>query len=160
MKQKSYIVRLLTFICRFIVIQNSVIKYITSIGQNTGMLKQLNSVHIIATIVDFIIEYQNLNSGNLLINGLNSSFDLVGSSGPSPSAIFARTKYDYRHSLSLTSPTSPSPPILQVLILTSFGKLNTFRSDHINSTCTSLHKYLIKRMKSLTNRRTTHHRSP
>lgn len=79
--------RFLTFICRFIVIQNSVMKYITSIGQNTGILKQSNRVHIMATIVDFVTEYQNLNSGNLLMNGLNSSFDLVGNSGPSPSAI-------------------------------------------------------------------------
>jgi len=62
-------------------------KYITSIGQNTGILKQSNRVHIMATIVDFVTEYQNLNSGNLLINGLNSSFDLVGNSGPSPSVI-------------------------------------------------------------------------
>lgn len=62
-------------------------KYITSIGQNTGMLKQSNKVNIMATIVDFVTEYQNLNSGNLLINGLNSSFDLVGNSGPSPSII-------------------------------------------------------------------------
>lgn len=65
--------------------QNSVMKYMTSMGQNTGILKQSNIVHIIAITVDFITEYQNLNSGNLLINGLNSSFDLVGNSGPSPS---------------------------------------------------------------------------
>lgn len=51
------------------------------------MLKQSNKVHIMPTIVDFVTEYQNLNSGNLLINGLNSSFDLVGNSGPSPSII-------------------------------------------------------------------------
>lgn len=73
-------------------IQNNVMKYITSIGQNTGMLKQSNSVHIMATIVDFVTEYQNLNSGNLLINGLNSSFDLVGNSGPSPSKILFKIK--------------------------------------------------------------------
>lgn len=65
--------------------QNNVMKYITSMGQNTGTLKQSNIVHIIAITVDFITEYQNLNSGNLLINGLNSSLDLVGNSGPSPS---------------------------------------------------------------------------
>lgn len=65
--------------------QNSVMKYITRMGQNTGILQQSNIVQIIATIVDFITEYQNLNSGNLLINGLNSSLDLVGNSGPSPS---------------------------------------------------------------------------
>lgn len=91
--RKDYInYRFLTFICRFIVIQNNVMKYITSIGQNTGMLKQSNSVHIMATTVDFVTEYQNLNSGNLLINGLNSSFDLVGNSGPSPSKISFKIK--------------------------------------------------------------------
>lgn len=58
-------------------------KYITNIGQNTGILKKSKKVHIIAKIVDFITEYQNLNSGNLLINGLNSSLALVGNSGPS-----------------------------------------------------------------------------
>lgn len=66
---------------------NSIMKYSTRIGQNTGTLKQSNNVHIIAKTVDFVIEYQNLNSGNLLINGLNSSLDLVGNSGPSPSII-------------------------------------------------------------------------
>lgn len=92
---KICIVRFLTFICRFIVIQNNVMKYITSIGQNTGMLKQSNRVHTMATTVDFVTEYQNLNSGNLLINGLNSSFDLVGSSGPSPSVILFQIKLTF-----------------------------------------------------------------
>lgn len=78
----------------------------TSIGQNTGMLKQSNKVHIMATIVDFVTEYQNLNSGNLLINGLNSSFDLVGSSGPSPSIILFRVNINILgdHVLSYISP--------------------------------------------------------
>lgn len=57
-------------------------KYITSIGQKTGILKQSNIEHIRATKVDFVTEYQNLNSGSLLTNGRNSSFALVGSSGP------------------------------------------------------------------------------
>lgn len=69
-------------------------KYNTSIGQNTGTLKQSNNVHIMAKIVDFVIEYQNLNSGNLLMNGLNSSLDLVGNSGPSPSVICGKI-YNY-----------------------------------------------------------------
>lgn len=76
-------------------IQNNVMKYITSIGQNTGMLKQSNNVHIMATTVDFVTEYQNLNSGNLLMNGLNSSFDLVGNSGPSTSAILLKEKLNF-----------------------------------------------------------------
>lgn len=62
----------------------------TSIGQNTGILKQSKKVHIVAIIVDLVTEYQNLNSGNLLMNGLNSSFALVGSSGP-PSSIKINT---------------------------------------------------------------------
>lgn len=60
-------------------------KYITKIGQNTGMLKKSNIVQHKAMTVDLVTEYQNLNSGSRLMNGLNSSFDFVGSSGPSPS---------------------------------------------------------------------------
>lgn len=66
--------------------QNNAMKYITRIGQNTGMFRKSNKVHTIAIIVDFVTEYQNLNSGSLLIKGLNSSFDFVGNSGPSPSS--------------------------------------------------------------------------
>lgn len=68
------------------VMQNNVIKYITKIGQNTGTLKQSKKVQISAITVLLLIEYQNLNSGNRLTNGLNSSFALVGSSGPFSSA--------------------------------------------------------------------------
>lgn len=75
-----------TLICLFIVTQNSVIKYMTKIGQNTGILKHSKKVHIKPITVLFVTEYQNLNSGNLLINGLNSSFALVGNSGPLSSA--------------------------------------------------------------------------
>lgn len=64
------------------VMQNSVIKYITSMGQNTGMLNTSKNVQIIPITVLFEIAYQNLNSGNRLMNGRNSSFDLVGNSGP------------------------------------------------------------------------------
>lgn len=66
--------------------QNRVMKYITKIGQNTGTLKQSKKVHIRATIVLLVMEYQNLNSGNRLTKGLNSSFALVGNSGPFSSA--------------------------------------------------------------------------
>ena len=55
----------LTFICRFIVMQNKVMKYMTRIGQNTGMLKKSKKVHTKAITVAFVAEYQNLNSGNL-----------------------------------------------------------------------------------------------
>lgn len=74
--------------------QKSVIKYITRIGQNTGILKQSKKVQTIANTVDLDTEYQNLNSGNRLMNGLNSSLDLVGSSGPSPSGIIIKTEQD------------------------------------------------------------------
>lgn len=73
---------LLTLICLFIVIQNSVMKYITSIGQNTGMLNASINVQKKPMIVLFVTESQNLNSGNLLMNGRNSSVALVGSAGP------------------------------------------------------------------------------
>lgn len=51
-------------------------------GQKTGMLKQSKNVQIKPISVLLVTEYQNLNSGNLLIKGLNSSLALVGNSGP------------------------------------------------------------------------------
>jgi hypothetical protein len=51
-----------TLICLFIVMQNSVIKYITRIGQKTGMLKNSKKVQTKAMTVAFVAEYQNLNS--------------------------------------------------------------------------------------------------
>ena len=73
----------LTLICLFMVIQNSVIKYMTKIGQKTGMLKNSKKVQQKAKTVALVAEYQNLNSGRRLINGRNSSFCLVGNSRPS-----------------------------------------------------------------------------
>lgn len=67
--------------------QNSVMKYMTKIGQKTGMLKQSKKVQTVAITVDLVTEYQNLNSGSRRMNGRNSSFALVGSSGPPSSAI-------------------------------------------------------------------------
>ncbi len=58
-------------------------KYITSIGQNTGTLNTSKKVQNTAITVDFETEYQNLNSGSRLINGRNSSLTFVGNSGPS-----------------------------------------------------------------------------
>lgn len=65
--------------------QNNVMKYITRIGQNTGILKHSNIVQTSAITVDLLTEYQNLNSGSRLMKGLNSSLHFVGNSGPSPS---------------------------------------------------------------------------
>jgi len=58
-------------------------KYKTSIGQKTGTLKTSKNVQNIAINIAFVPEYQNLNSGNLLINGRNSSAFFVGKLGPS-----------------------------------------------------------------------------
>lgn len=55
-------------------------------GQNTGILKQSKNVHIIPISVLLVTEYQNLNSGNLRMKGLNSSLARVGNSGPLSSA--------------------------------------------------------------------------
>lgn len=55
----------------------------TSMGQNTGTLKTSKNVQNNPIVVDFVMAYQNLNSGNRRINGRNSSLLLVGSSGPS-----------------------------------------------------------------------------
>ena len=65
------------------VMQKSVMKYMTSIGQKTGTLKSSKKVQKKAMTVALVAEYQNLNSGRRLINGRNSSFCRVGSSGPS-----------------------------------------------------------------------------
>ncbi len=54
-------------ICLFIVIQNSVMKYMTRIGQKTGMLKNSKKVQVKAMTVAFVAEYQNLNSGRRLL---------------------------------------------------------------------------------------------
>ena len=59
------------------------IKYITSIGQKTGTLKNSKKVHTKAMTVDLVTEYQNLNSGKRRMKGRNSSFACVGNSGPS-----------------------------------------------------------------------------
>ena len=89
-----------TVICFFIVIVNKTMKYISRIGQKTGILKKGTKVHTkaikmarvieclgvgelyILTTCDFV-SYQNLNSGRRLIKGLNSSFETVGRLGPS-----------------------------------------------------------------------------
>lgn len=63
--------------------QNSVMKYITSIGQKTGTLKKSKNVHIRPMIVLFVIDSQNLNSGRRRMNGRNSSLLRVGKLGPS-----------------------------------------------------------------------------
>ena len=63
-----------TLICLFMVMQKSVMKYITKMGQNTGMLKNSKKEHRKAIAVALVAEYQNLNSGSRRMKGLNSSF--------------------------------------------------------------------------------------
>jgi hypothetical protein len=90
-------------------------KYITRIGQNTGMSKTSKKVQKNAIVVDFIVDslklankkiiipvsksvniqnkklgYQNLNSGRRRINGRNSSLLLFGRTGPSSSESMGR----------------------------------------------------------------------
>ena len=52
----------LTLICLFMVMQKSVMKYMTRMGQKTGMLKKSKKVQTKAMAVAFVAEYQNLNS--------------------------------------------------------------------------------------------------
>ena len=73
-----------------------VMKYMTRIGQKTGMLKNSKKVQPKPISVAFVAEYQNLNSGSRRMKGRNSSFCLVGSASPSS----ARLK---RFRLSLSS---------------------------------------------------------
>lgn len=70
-------------------------------GQNTGILNIEKNVHVKAIKIALVVDnlwvnnhkkckitvqitiYQNLNSGNLRMKGLNSSLELVGNDGPS-----------------------------------------------------------------------------
>lgn len=54
----------------------------TNIGQNTGILKASMKVQKKAITVLLVTESQNLNSGSLRMNGLNSSVARVGRAGP------------------------------------------------------------------------------
>lgn len=73
----------LTLICLFMVMQNNVMKYMTRMGQKTGMLKKSKKVQVKAISVAFVAEYQNLNSGRRRMKGRNSSLCRVGSDKPS-----------------------------------------------------------------------------
>lgn len=61
-------------------------KYITRMGQKTGTLKTSKNVQMMAIVVDFVMAYQNLNSGSRRMKGLNSSLLRVGNAGPSGSS--------------------------------------------------------------------------
>lgn len=58
---------------------NRINQYMTSTGQKTGRLKISNQLHTNDKVTALVAECQNLNSGSLLMKGLNSSSCLVGS---------------------------------------------------------------------------------
>ena len=59
----------------------------TNTGQNTGTSKIEKKVQTKPMVMALVAECQNLNSGSLLIKGLNSSPCLVGRPPASPSSI-------------------------------------------------------------------------
>lgn len=63
----------------------------TSMGQNTGILKHSKNVQTTAINVLFVMLSQNLNSGKRLINGRNSSLLRVGKFGPSSGIVEKNT---------------------------------------------------------------------
>ena len=76
----TYLCLIMCLICRFIVITNSMMKYINRIGQKTGTSKTPKKV-IKSDIQQALVQlYQNLNSGSLRANGRNSSVLFVGRS--------------------------------------------------------------------------------
>ena len=82
------VISCITLICLFIVMTKRVMKYMTRMGQKTGMLKNSKKVQPKPMSVAFVAEYQNLNSGSRRMNGRNSSFCLVGSARPSSAESF------------------------------------------------------------------------
>merc|ERR1719198_402342 len=79
----TYLYLIMCLICLFIVRTKSAMKYMSRIGQKTGMLKMAKKVRKKATQKALVSEYQNLNSGSLRMNGRNSSSLEEGSVGPS-----------------------------------------------------------------------------
>ena len=67
--------------CYLLVKLKSIMKYTTNTGQNTGTLNTPNHVQTNAMAIALVLECQNLNSGNLLMKGRNSSSCFVGSVG-------------------------------------------------------------------------------
>ncbi|KAH3685631.1 hypothetical protein WICPIJ_003378 [Wickerhamomyces pijperi] len=65
---------------------NKRMKYINNIGQKTGTSVNSVKVNNKDKVVATVERYQNLNSGNLLMNGLNSS--VVSSSPASSDSLF------------------------------------------------------------------------
>lgn len=80
----TYLCLYMCMIWRFIVMKNKIKKYISKIGQNTGMSKIEKNVITMQIAVPLVHANQNLNSGSLRAKGLNSfpSLSVVGRLGP------------------------------------------------------------------------------
>jgi len=81
----TYLCLYMCIICRFIVMKNSTKKYISNIGQNTGISNIEKKVIRMLVAVPRVQASQNLNSGSRRVNGRNSfpSFADEGRVGPS-----------------------------------------------------------------------------
>lgn len=73
MSKGKYLYLIMCWICFLIVSVNNITKYITRIGQYTGISKMENKDNIKDKVVATVLWSQNLNSGSLLMKGRNSS---------------------------------------------------------------------------------------
>ena len=80
----TYLCLYICKICLFIVIKNNTKKYISKIGQKTGISKTEKNVMNIEVMVPLVQAIQNLNSGRRLVNGRYSlpSLSVDGRPGP------------------------------------------------------------------------------
>lgn len=78
-----YLCLIICWIWRFIVTMNSTHQYRSRMGQKTGTSKIGKKVAAKPMNMDFMLEYQNLNSGSRRTKGLNSSSAFEGRMGPS-----------------------------------------------------------------------------
>jgi len=81
----TYLCLYMCIICRFIVMKNKTKKYISRIGQKTGISKTEKKVMTIEVNVPLVHAIQNLNSGRRRVNGRYSlpSLSVDGRPGPS-----------------------------------------------------------------------------
>lgn len=107
-------------------------------GQNTGTSKNWKNVKNIDSNVDFITEYQNLNSGSRRINGLNSSFARVGNDGPesSSNSSIAGSIFGVRNAINKFKWYIPSAYVIMyhpcnIIILIINKRMNTSAPIHL-----------------------------
>lgn len=70
--QYAHLYLIMLCICRRIVKNTSINQYTTNTGQNTGRLKISLQLQQNASVTALVAACQNLNSGSLRTNGLNS----------------------------------------------------------------------------------------